>query len=155
VALTYVDETVSPVLKVSADNAKLKLGLQMDGDKLNIDGAAFAMDNVAMNSGALAPLKLSRIGFDEASLDLAARKASVGRLYADGGQLDLSRDAKGQFLFMSALPGALRAARQGRRRRRVRQKPAAAATSRKAAMAAAAAPTGSRRLGWRTSSRSS
>jgi hypothetical protein len=106
VALTYVDETVSPVLKVTADNAKLKLGLQMDGDKLNIDGAGFAMDNVAMSSGALAPLKLSRIGFDEASLDLAARKASVGRLYADGGQLDLSRDAKGQFLFLAALPGS-------------------------------------------------
>lgn len=106
VALTYVDETVSPVLKVTADNARLKLGLQMEGDKLNIDGAAFAMDNVAMNSGALAPLKLSRIGFDEAALDLSARKASVGRLYADGGQLDLSRDAKGQFLFMSALPGS-------------------------------------------------
>ncbi|HEX5342200.1 MAG TPA: DUF748 domain-containing protein [Duganella sp.] len=106
VALTYVDETVSPVLKVTADNARLKLGLQMEGDKLNIDGAAFAMDNVAMNSGALAPLKLSRIGFDEATLDLSARKASVGRLYADGGQLDLSRDAKGQFLFMSALPGS-------------------------------------------------
>ncbi|RZT11388.1 protein of unknown function [Duganella sp. CF402] len=106
VALTYVDETVSPVLKVTAENAKLKLGLQMDGDKLSIDGAGFAMENVAMSSGALAPLKLSRIGFDEASLDLAARKASVGRLYADGGQLDLSRDAKGQFLFLAALPGS-------------------------------------------------
>jgi uncharacterized protein involved in outer membrane biogenesis len=106
VSLSYVDETVSPVLKVSASNAKLKLGLQMDGDKLNLDAASFAMDDVAMGSGSLAPLKLARIGFDEASLDLSARTASVGRLYADGGQLDLSRDAKGQFLFMSALPGS-------------------------------------------------
>lgn len=106
VALRYVDETVSPVLKVTADNARLKLGLQMDGDKLTIDGGAFSMDNVAMNSGALAPLRLSRIGFDEATLDLPARKASVGRLYADGGQLDLSRDAKGKFLFLGALPGS-------------------------------------------------
>ncbi|MYM23733.1 DUF748 domain-containing protein [Duganella sp. FT135W] len=106
VALSYVDESVKPALKVTADNAKLKLGLQMDGDKLSLDGAEFAMDNVAMSSGALAPLKLSRIGFDEASLDLAARKASVGRVYADGGQLDLSRDAKGQFLFLAALPGS-------------------------------------------------
>lgn len=106
VALRYVDETVSPVLKVTADNARLKLGLRMDGDKLNLDGAAFAMDNVAMNSGRLAPLKLSRIGFDDGALDLAARQASVGRLYADGGQLDLSRDAEGRFLFLSALPGS-------------------------------------------------
>lgn len=106
VSLSYVDETVSPVLKVSASNAKLKLGLQMDGDKLNLDAASFAMDDVAMGSGSLAPLKLARIGFDEASLDLSARTASVGRLYADGGQLDLSRDAKGQFLFMSVMPGS-------------------------------------------------
>ncbi|WP_373991335.1 DUF748 domain-containing protein [Duganella sp. BuS-21] len=106
VSLSYVDETVSPVLKVSANNAKLKLGLQMDGDKLNLDAASFAMDEVTMGSGALAPLRLARIGFDEASLDLSARIASVGRLYADGGQLDLSRDAKGQFLFMSAMPGS-------------------------------------------------
>lgn len=106
VALSYVDETVSPVLKVSADQAQLKLGLLLDGTKLMLDGGAFSMRNVSMNSGALVPLTLSRIGFDGASLDLAARKASVGRLYAEGGQLNLSRDAKGQFLFLSALPGA-------------------------------------------------
>ncbi|MRW94267.1 DUF748 domain-containing protein [Duganella sp. FT80W] len=104
VALSYVDETVRPALKVSSDSAQLKLALQLDGGKLNIDGAAFSMENVAMSSGALAPLKLSHIGFDNASLDLDGRKASVGRLYADGGLLDLSRDAKGQFLFLAALP---------------------------------------------------
>ena len=91
VALSYVDETVSPVLKVSADQAQLKLGLLLDGTKLMLDGGAFSMRNVSMNSGALVPLTLSRIGFDGASLDLAARKASVGRLYAEGGQLNLSR----------------------------------------------------------------
>ncbi|MYM68228.1 DUF748 domain-containing protein [Pseudoduganella sp. FT55W] len=128
VALSYVDQTVSPVLKVTADNAKLKLGLQMDGDKLSIDGAAFAMDNVAMNSGSLAPLKLVRIGFDEASVDIAARKASVGRLYADGGQLDLSRDAQGKFLFLAALPGSSSAA------------PVSAAATPGAAPATAASP---------------
>ncbi|SHN30601.1 Uncharacterized protein involved in outer membrane biogenesis [Duganella sacchari] len=106
VALSYIDETVSPALKVSSDNARLKLGLLLDGGKLNIDDAAFSMENVAMNAGAVAPLKLSRIGFEEAALDLAVHKASVGRLYADGGQLDLSRDAKGQFVLMGALPKA-------------------------------------------------
>ncbi|TFW30960.1 DUF748 domain-containing protein [Duganella callida] len=107
VALSYVDETVSPALNVRSDSANLKLALRLDTAgalQLHIADAAFAMENVAMGSGALAPLKLSRIGFDGGSLDLAARKASLGRLYADGGQLDLSRDAEGQFVFMAALP---------------------------------------------------
>ncbi|NYE61074.1 hypothetical protein FHW58_002226 [Duganella sp. 1224] len=110
VAINYFDQTVSPALKISTDKARLKLGLQLDGGKLNIADADFSMENLSMNSGAQVPLKLSRIGFDDASLDMEGRKASVGRLYADGGQLDLSRDAKGQFLFMSMLPTAGRPA---------------------------------------------
>jgi hypothetical protein len=106
VAVNYYDQTVSPALKVSTDKAKLKLALQMDGSKLNIADADFSMDNLSMSSGSQAPLKLLRIGFDDATLDLDEHKASVGRLYADGGLLDLSRDAKGQFLFMSMLPTA-------------------------------------------------
>lgn len=104
VALTYFDQTVSPALKVSSDNARLKLALQMDGSKLNIADAAFSMDNLSLNSGMQAPFKLSRIGFDDASLDLDAHKLSAGRLYADGGQLDLTRDAQGRFLFLNLLP---------------------------------------------------
>jgi hypothetical protein len=106
VAVNYFDQTVSPALKVSTDNAKLKLALQLDGSKLNIADADFSMDNLSMNAGSQAPLKLFRIGFEDASLDLDAHKADVGRLYADGGQLDLSRDAKGQFLFLNTLPKA-------------------------------------------------
>lgn len=110
VAVNALDDTVSPALKVGADKLMLKLRLQMEtavsGLKLNIDDAAFSLDNLALVSGALAPLKLGRLGFEDGALDLAARRASLGRLYADGGQLDLSRDGAGQFLFMSRLPGA-------------------------------------------------
>jgi hypothetical protein len=106
VAINYFDQTVSPALKVSTDNAQLKLELQLDGSKLNIADAVFSMDNLSMSAGSQAPLRLSRIGFEDASLDLDAHKANVGRLYADGGQLDLSRDAKGQFLFLNTLPKA-------------------------------------------------
>jgi len=104
VALSYFDQTVSPAMKVSADGAKLKLALAMEGSGLNIDDAAFSMDNVSLSSGTRAPFKLSRIGFEDAALDLDAHKISAGRLYANGGQLDLSRDAKGQFLFLDMLP---------------------------------------------------
>ncbi|EEF26334.1 conserved hypothetical protein, partial [Ricinus communis] len=110
VAINYYDQTVSPALKVSTDKASLKLALQLDGSKLNITDADFSMDKLSMSSGTQSPLKLSRIGFADAALDLDAHQASIGRLYADGGQLDLSRDAKGQFLFMSMLPTAGRGA---------------------------------------------
>ena len=106
VAFNYFDQTVSPALKVRSDNARLKLALQMDGARLNIADAAFSMDNLSLSSGTQAPFKLSRIGFEEAALDLDAHKLSAGRVFADGGQLDLSRDAKGQFLFMDMMPKA-------------------------------------------------
>jgi hypothetical protein len=105
-AVKAIDETVSPALKVSTDNMKLKLQAQLDGDKVNVADASFSMDNLALASGTMAPLKLEQLGFEGGTLDLAARRATLERLYADGGQLDLSRDAKGQFMFLSRLPKA-------------------------------------------------
>jgi hypothetical protein len=103
-AIKAIDESVSPALKVSTDNVKLKLQAQLDGGKINIADAAFSMDNLTLNSGTMAPFKLAQLGFEGATLDLDARRASLTRLYADGGQLDLSRDAKGQFIFLGRLP---------------------------------------------------
>ena len=108
VAINAIDETVSPTLKISADKLTLKLQLQVEtvasGLKLGVDNAAFSMDNLALVSGTMAPFKLAQLGFEEGTLDLAAHRASLGRLYADGGQLDLSRDAQGQFIFLNRLP---------------------------------------------------
>jgi len=103
-ALRAVDETVSPALKVSTDNLTLKLHAKLDGDQIDIDDASFSMDNLALASGTMTPFKLTQLGFEGGTLDLAARRATLSRLYADGGQLDLSRDAKGQFVFLSRLP---------------------------------------------------
>ncbi|GJJ03666.1 hypothetical protein RugamoR64_42040 [Duganella rhizosphaerae] len=108
IAVAAVDETVSPALKFNADKLKLHLQLQAepaaDGLKLNIADAAFSVDNLVLNSGAMTPLKLAQLGFDGGEIDLAAQRASLGRLYFDGGQLDLSRDGKGKFLFLNAFP---------------------------------------------------
>ncbi|RFP15839.1 DUF748 domain-containing protein [Duganella sp. BJB475] len=108
IAVAAVDETVSPALKFNADKLKLHLQLQAepaaDGLKLNIADAAFSVDNLVLNSGAMTPLKLAQLGFDGGEIDLAAHRASLGRLYFDGGQLDLSRDGKGKFLFLNAFP---------------------------------------------------
>ena len=110
IAVNALDETASPALKISTDKLKLKLQLQLEtaasGLKLNIDDAAFSMDNLALVGGAMTPLKLGRLGFEGGALDLAARRASLDRLYADGGLLDLSRDSAGRFLFLDRLPGA-------------------------------------------------
>ncbi|SEN98686.1 protein of unknown function [Duganella sp. CF517] len=116
IAVNALDETASPALKISTDKLTLKLQLRLEtaasGLKLNIDDAAFSMDNLALVGGAMTPLKLGRLGFDDGALDLAARHASLGRLYAEGGLLDLSRDSAGRFLFLDRLPasGAVTAA---------------------------------------------
>lgn len=110
IAVNALDETASPALKISTDKLKLKLRLQLEtaasGLKLNIDDAAFSMDNLALVGGAMTPLKLGQLGFEDGALDLAARRVSLGRLYADGGLLDLSRDSAGRFLFLDRMPGS-------------------------------------------------
>lgn len=72
--------------------------------RLTIDGAALALENLGVNNGALTPWTLARFGVDGGALDLGARRASVARVTAQGGQLDLSRDAAGRFLFLQGWP---------------------------------------------------
>ncbi|HEY1436633.1 MAG TPA: DUF748 domain-containing protein [Casimicrobiaceae bacterium] len=108
VALSAVDETVSPPLKLSADKAQFRLQLaaeQVGADfKLTIADAAFSLADLALASGAQTPFKLARLGFTDGAVDLAARHASLGRLYAEGGQLQLTRDGKGQLNILGLLP---------------------------------------------------
>jgi len=114
VTVAAVDETVSPALKFNADKLKLNLQLQAepaaDGLKLNIADAAFSVDNLALSSGAMTPLRLAQLGFEGGEIDLAAHRASLGRVHFDGGQLDLSRDSKGRFRFLDTFPKAGRGA---------------------------------------------
>lgn len=108
VALNAVDETVSPAFKASVGGASLHLKLDAElakaGTRLTVADADFSLANVVIGSGTQTPLKLDKLGFSEGALDLAARRASLGRLYADGGQLQLVRDAQGQFAVLDQLP---------------------------------------------------
>ncbi len=108
--MSLVDETVNPPLKVSAENIQLKLALQAEqaaaGLKMRVADAAFSLAGLSMVSGKQVPLKLAQLGFTGGTVDLAGRQLSVDRVYADGGQLDLTRDSKGQFMFMGLLPKA-------------------------------------------------
>jgi hypothetical protein len=108
VAISAIDETVRPALKVSAD--KLQLHLQLSAGQagenfnLTVADAAFSLADLALASGAQTPLKLTQLGFADGAFDLAARRASLGRLYAEGGQLQLTRDRKGQLNILGLLP---------------------------------------------------
>nr|WP_311197462.1 DUF748 domain-containing protein [Rugamonas brunnea] len=113
-AFDAVDETANPALKVSMDKAQLHLRLQAEqapaGVKLNLDGATFSLADLTLASGTQTPFKLGELGFTDGSIDLAGHRATFGRLYADGGQLQLAFDAKGQLALLGHLPGSGKAA---------------------------------------------
>lgn len=108
VAISAVDETVSPALKLSADKVQLRLQLSAEqagaNFNLTVADAAFSLADLALTSGLQTPFKLAQLGFADGAFDLAARRASLGRLYAEGGQLQLTRDRKGQLNILGLLP---------------------------------------------------
>ncbi len=107
-AISAVDETVKPPLRLGADQLRLhlKLNAAQAGTefKLALSDAAFSLSNLALVSGTDTPFKLARLGFDDGALDLAARRISLGRVYAESGQLQIQRERDGQFDLLRRLP---------------------------------------------------
>jgi uncharacterized protein involved in outer membrane biogenesis len=107
-ALSGVDETVTPPVKLTADKVRLQLQLaaaQKGPDlQLTASNAELSLAGLALTSGSQSLAKLASAGFTEGSFDLAARRASLGRLYAQGGQMQLTRDRKGQLTVLGLLP---------------------------------------------------
>lgn len=108
VAISALDETLSPPLRLSADKLHLQLRLSAEQSganfKLEVADAAFSLADLALARGAQTPFKLAQLGFSDAAVDLAARHASIGRLYAENGQLQLTRDRKGRLNLLDLLP---------------------------------------------------
>ena len=108
VAVSAVDETVSPALNVTA--AKLQLRLKLDAEQsgaltsLKVSDAQFAMSDLAVSSGGQSPVKIAQLGFTDGEVDVGARRAGVGRLYAEGGAVKLGLDRKGQLNLLTLLP---------------------------------------------------
>lgn len=115
VQVSAIDETVTPPLKVDAGKVGLQLALAAQqtkaGFQLKVSDAALSVADLAVSSGAQAPLKIAQVGFAEGTVDMSARQASVGRLYAEGGQLQLVREKDGKLNVLELLPrpGASRA----------------------------------------------
>ena len=107
-AISAVDETVKPPLRLDAEQLRLHLQLsaaQVGADfKLTLSDATFSLANLVLASGTDTPFKLARLGFTDGAVDLAARRASLGRVYAESGQLQLQRERDGQFDLLRRLP---------------------------------------------------
>ena len=103
-AISALDETVSPPLSVGADKVRLQLQLAAEqaGPQLQLKLAevSFSLADLTFASGAQTPFKLATLGFTDGTFDLAARRAGVGRLYAQDGQLQLTRDREGKLNIM-------------------------------------------------------
>lgn len=112
VALGGLAVTLAAGQQAAADRLQLGLNVHLQTaagvPRLTVDGAALSLENLALANGALAPWTLARLGVDGGTLDLAARRASVARVSAHGGQLDLSRDQSGNFLFLQGWPAPAR-----------------------------------------------
>ncbi|MFZ3084917.1 DUF748 domain-containing protein [Rhodoferax ferrireducens] len=108
VAVSAVDETARPPLKLNAGKVRLQLQVAAEqagaNFQLKLSQAALSLTDLVLSSGAQAPFKLAQLGFTDGTLDLAARQASVGRLYAEGGQLQLVRARDGKLNLMALLP---------------------------------------------------
>ena len=108
VAISAVDATVVPPLRLSADKVRLKLQLAAEEAganlQLKLEDVGFSAAGLTLASGAQAALTLAELGFTDGTFDLAARRAGVGRLYAAGGQLQLTRDRTGKLDVMGMVP---------------------------------------------------
>ena len=108
VDVSAIDETVSPALQLSARQLQLQLQLGMQqgpaGMATVIDGASFALADLAMQRGAQTPFKLAQLGFTEGKIDLAARQVHLGAVTASGAQIDLARNRQGDFAIAQKLP---------------------------------------------------
>jgi hypothetical protein len=108
VDVSAIDETVSPALQLSARQlqAQLQLGMQQGpaGMATVIDGASFALADLAMQRGAQTPFKLAQLGFAEGKIDLAAHSVHLGAVTASGAQIDLARNRQGEFAIAQKLP---------------------------------------------------
>jgi hypothetical protein len=108
VAISAVDETVAPPVRLSA--AKVRLQLQLAAEQagadlqLKLGNVGLSVADLALASAAQTPFKLAELGFTDGTFDLGARRAGIGRLYAAGGQLQLTRNREGKLDVIGLLP---------------------------------------------------
>jgi hypothetical protein len=108
VAITAMDQTVNPPLTLGVAKAKLSLGLTAEQtDKalnLMVKDSGLTLNTLTLVRGTQTPLTLDQLGFSDGSLNLGARQVTMGRVFSQGGQLQLQRDMAGQLNLMKIFP---------------------------------------------------
>lgn len=108
VAINAVDETVNPPVVLAADQLRLQLQLaaaQAGANlQLTLSDAALTVSGITLGSGTQTLFKLAQLGFADGTLDLAARRVGVGRLFANTGELRFTRDRAGKLDVLALLP---------------------------------------------------
>ncbi len=101
-ALRATDETVQPPVTLEVGQAGLQLQLQAGAPtqadtspQVQVTQAALDMKDLTVSQGARKPLQLARLALERGQVDLAARRIEIGRVSAQGGRLQLVRDANG------------------------------------------------------------
>lgn len=117
VALHATDLTVSPPLELGVGKTQLKLNLAAEqtakGLSLMLKDTALTTTDLILTSGSQTPLSLETLGFSDAILSLIDRKIAVGRVFTQGGQLQLQRDTAGELTLMKLLPSLAAAGSTG------------------------------------------
>lgn len=107
-AISALDETVRPPLKAAADKVRLQFHLAAEQAgpqvQLKLADVSFSMADLSLASGAQAPFKLAALGLTDGTFDLAEHRVGIGRLYAQSGHLQLSRDREGKLNVERLLP---------------------------------------------------
>lgn len=108
IELTALDQTVKPALALSARDVQLAMRLQLQqspaGLQVQADGARLDLARLTMQRGAQTPFSLALLGLEGGQFDLAKRDINIGKLSAEGAQIDLSRQRDGSFSIASNLP---------------------------------------------------
>ncbi|HWI81749.1 DUF748 domain-containing protein [Ramlibacter sp.] len=98
-AIAAIDESVSPPVKLDAGTVRLQLRVAAERQgpdfRLKLDDAACTAADLTVAGGTQPPFKLAEAGFTEGTVDLAARRVVIERLYAQGGQVQVTRDRQG------------------------------------------------------------
>lgn len=108
VAINVIDDAISPPQRLNVDKVRLQMRLSVEQAgadfRLKATNAALSFTDLALTSGSQTPLKLARLGVFDGAFDLSTRNASLGWLYAEGAQLQLTRDSNGKLDILSRLP---------------------------------------------------
>jgi hypothetical protein len=110
VAFHATDHTASPPLKLDVGKAQLNLNLTAEQtDKalsLAVKDAGLTLESLTVASGTQKPLRLAQIGFSDGGMNLAEKQVTLGRVFAQGAEWQLQRDAAGELTLMRMLPAA-------------------------------------------------